>query len=103
MTTKKTRTVAKRLVRLGRLSLIKACWRALILSLLTRSEWKRAMMAPSYSKPCSVLWVIGEKDFHMMLSQILIAMKSDVPLDPIPYPLDNNSSIMIMMTAEKTN
>lgn len=103
MTIKKTKTVARRLVRLGRDSLRMADLNASILSLLIRSPWKRAMTAPSYSKFWSILWVIGEKAFHMMFSQILMAMKREVPELPIPYPLESNSSIMIMITAEKTN
>jgi hypothetical protein len=48
-------------------------------------EWKRAIMAPSYSVPISVLVVIGEKAFQTMVSQILVAMKREIP-DPNPYP-----------------
>jgi len=48
--------------------------------------WKRATIAPSYSIPKSVLKVIGENDFHMMVSQILIAINNEIPLFPIPYP-----------------
>jgi len=95
--------VAKRLVRLGSESLKIADWRAAILSSLIKSPWKRAMTAPSYSNCYDTLWVIGEKAFHMMFSQMLMAMKSDVPELPIPYPLESNSSIMIMTTAENTN
>jgi len=43
------------------------------------------MMAPSYSVPISVLAVIGENAFHIMVSQMLVAMKSEIP-DPSPYP-----------------
>jgi len=50
---------------------------------LVRRKWKRAMMAPSNSAPCSVLIVIGEKDFHRMISQMLVAMKREIP-DPRP-------------------
>jgi len=48
-------------------------------------KWNKAMMAPSNSAPCSVLIVIGEKDFHRMISQMFVAMKSEIP-DPRPYP-----------------
>ncbi len=55
-------------------------------------EWNRPMIEPSYSIPLSVLKVIGEKVFQTMLSQILMAMKREIPEFPRPYPLDNNSS-----------
>jgi hypothetical protein len=32
-----------------------------------------------------------------------MAINNDVPELPIPYPLDNNSSIIIITTAENTN
>jgi len=54
------------------------------------------MIAPSYSVPASVLRVIGEKDFHTMVSQTLVAMNKEIP-DPSPYPLDNISSNKMMM------
>jgi len=47
------------------------------------SIWNKATMAPSYSFPASVLVVIGEKAFHTMVSQILVAIKREIP-DPIP-------------------
>jgi len=43
------------------------------------------MTAPSYSVPISVLAVMGEKAFQTIVSQILVAMKSEIP-DPSPYP-----------------
>lgn len=88
---------------LGRFSLNIAYCSAVILSLLINKEWNKETTAPSYSNPYSVLWVMGEKDFHMILSQMLIAMNNDVPEFPIPYPFDNNSSIMIIKTVENTN
>lgn len=95
--------MAIRLVRLGKLSLIRAYYNAVNLSDRTNNPWKREMMAPSYSRPYSVLWVMGEKDFHMMFSQMLMAIKREVPDVPTPYPLDRSSSIMIITTAENTN
>lgn len=87
----------------GKLSLKIAYCSAVILSLLINSEWNKETIAPSYSNPYSVLWVIGENDFHMILSQMLIAMNKEVPEFPIPYPFDKSSSIMIIKTVEKTN
>ena len=46
---------------------------------LVRKEWKRAITAPSNSVSCSVLIVIGEKLFQRMLSQMLVAMKREIP------------------------
>ena len=40
----------------------------------------RAMTAPSNSGPRPVLMVVGENAFQMILSQTLVAMKSDIPL-----------------------
>lgn len=65
-------------------------------------EWNNDTMAPSYSVPYSVLVVIGEKAFHNMVSQMLVAMKSEIPL-PNPYPLLNISSNIIMMYPAKVN
>ena len=53
------------------------------MSLLVIKRWNKATTAPSYSVPDSVLVVIGEKDFHTMVSQMLVAMKREIP-DPIP-------------------
>jgi len=43
------------------------------------------MIDPSNSIPLSVLMVIGEKHFQIMVSQILVAMNKEIP-DPRPYP-----------------
>jgi len=43
-------------------------------------KWKRAIIAPSNSAPYSVLIVTGEKLFHKIISQMLVAMKSEIPL-----------------------
>jgi len=51
-----------------------------ILSYLVIKEWKRAIMAPSYSVPISVLVVIGEKAFQTIVSHILVAIKREIPL-----------------------
>jgi hypothetical protein len=56
-----------------------------ILSDLVTKEWKSAITAPSYSVPISVLVVMGEKAFHKIVSQTLVAMKREIPL-PNPYP-----------------
>jgi len=42
------------------------------------------MIDPSYSSPKSVLITKGEKLFHKMLSQILMAMNNEIPEFPIP-------------------
>jgi len=56
------------------------------------NKWNKAITAPSYSKPFSVFYVIGENDFQAIFSQILIAMNKEIP-DPLnPYPFDINSS-----------
>jgi len=54
------------------------------------------MMAPSYSIPPSVFIVIGDKDFHTIVSQTLTAINNEIP-DPKPYPFDNISSKRIIM------
>jgi len=41
------------------------------------------MTEPSNSVPCSLVIVIGEKDFHKMFSQMFVAINKDIP-DPIP-------------------
>ena len=51
--------------------------------LFVRRKWNKAMTAPSNSVPYSVLIVIGEKLFHRIFSQMLVAMKSEIP-DPNP-------------------
>lgn len=42
------------------------------------------MMAPSNSVPLPVLIVVGENAFQMIVSQMLVAMKREMP-DPSPY------------------
>jgi len=70
-----------------------------ILSDLVIKEWKRAITAPSYSFPISVLTEMGEKAFQTMVSQILVAMNREIP-DPSPYPFYNiSSSRMIIYPA----
>jgi len=49
------------------------------------------MTAPSYSVPASVFKVIGENDFHKIVSQTLVAINNEIP-EPNPYPFDNISS-----------
>lgn len=60
------------------------------------------MMAPSNSVPWSVLIVTGEKLFHRMVSQMLVAMKREIP-DPNPYPFYNNSSSISTMKPAMNN
>lgn len=55
----------------------------LALSCLVAKRWKRAMTAPSNSVPRPVFTVAGEKAFHTMVSQMLVAMKREMP-DPRP-------------------
>lgn len=43
------------------------------------------MTAPSNSVPRPVLTVAGENAFQTIVSQILVAIKSEIP-DPRPYP-----------------
>jgi len=59
-----------------------------------------AMMAPSNSVPRPVLMVVGEKDFQMMLSHTLVAMKSEIA-EPRPYPFWRSSSRQMTMMPEK--
>lgn len=65
--------------------------------------WKSAMMEPSYSSPKSVFVTSGEKVFQMIVSQILMAMKSEIPEFPSPYPLLKSSSRSITTTPAKVN
>lgn len=41
--------------------------------------------------PLPVLTVAGLKDFQTIVSQMLVAMKREIP-EPRPYPFCNNSS-----------
>ena len=47
---------------------------------LVNKKWKSAIIAPSNSAPYSVLIVMGEKLFHRIISQMFVAMKSEIPL-----------------------
>lgn len=49
-------------------------------------RWNSAMMAPSNSVPRPVLMVVGENAFQMMVSQMFVAMKREIP-EPRPYLL----------------
>jgi hypothetical protein len=72
------------------------------LSARDTTRWKRATTAPSNSVPRPVLMVVGEKDFQTMVSQMLVAMKSEMP-EPRPYPFCRSSSrMMTMMPATKS-
>jgi hypothetical protein len=53
--------------------------------------WNKAIKAPSNSVPLPVLTVVGLNDFQTMLSQMLTAIKSEIP-DPKPYPFCKSSS-----------
>ena len=39
-----------------------------------KSKWKRETTAPSNSEPRPMLTVVGEKAFHMIDAQMLVAM-----------------------------
>jgi protein transport protein SEC61 subunit alpha len=56
---------------------------ALFHLLATRQDKVRAIIVLLISFPLSLLTVAGENDFHTMVSQILVAMKSEIP-DSIP-------------------
>jgi hypothetical protein len=60
------------------------------------------MIDPSNSVPCCVVIVIGENDFQIIFSQILVAMKREIPL-PSPYPLLSMSSSNRTIIPENTN
>jgi len=60
------------------------------------------MIAPSNSVPCSVLIVIGEKDFHRIFSQMFVAMNKLIP-EPNPYPFYSNSSKRMTITPAEHN
>lgn len=83
--------VAKRLARLGAFYLQQAWFNACNLFVLVNKKWNKAMIAPSNSAPYSVLIVIGEKLFHKMISQMFVAINSEIP-EPRPYPFWSNSS-----------
>jgi len=53
------------------------------LSTRVSSRWKSAITAPSNSAPRGPVTVYGEKAFQMMFSQMLVAMKSEMP-EPRP-------------------
>lgn len=46
--------------------------------------------------------MIGLKHFHKKVSQILVAIKSEIPL-PIPYPFEINSSSIIITIPENVS
>ena len=47
----------------------------LTLSCLVARRWNSVITAPSNSEPLLVFTVAGKKAFHMMVSQVLVAMK----------------------------
>lgn len=91
ITTSTTRTVASKLEMLGAFCLHKACQSAWNLFCLVNRKWKRAIIAPSNSAPCSVRIVIGEKLFQRIISQMFVAMNKETPL-PRPQPFCKSSS-----------
>lgn len=60
------------------------------------------MIAPSNSGPRPVLMVVGEKAFQTIDSQMLVAMKREIP-DPRPYPLVRSSSRRMTISAAATS
>ena len=80
MTTRTTMIVANKFERLGAFWRNSAWLKAYHKLFFVMPKWKRAMMAPSNSAPCSVLIVMGEKLFHKMISQMFVAMKREMPL-----------------------
>jgi len=78
------------------------CDRAEKVSFDVKSLWIAATIHPSNSVLPEVLTVIGLNDFQMMLSQMFVAIKREVPL-PNPYPLFNISSKRITITTDPTN
>ena len=83
MTTTKTKIVEMRFHTLGKLDRKNASRMAFNLLVRVISKWMRAMRAPSNSVPRPVLMVVGEKAFQMMDSQMLVAMKREMP-EPRP-------------------
>jgi len=65
-------------------------------------ECTKDIIDPSNSVPASVLTVIGENDLQKMFSQILEAMKSEIPW-PNPYPFYKRSSNKIQIIPATTN
>lgn len=87
----KTSIVDIRLTRLGALVLQNESYRAVETRSFVSKLCTRLTRDPSNSVPYYVVIVIGEKDFQIMFSQILVAMNSEIPL-PKPYPLLSMSS-----------
>lgn len=50
------------------------------------------MMAPSNSVPLPVLIVVGENAFQMIVSQMFVAMNSEMP-DPRPYLVEGGGGV----------
>ncbi len=83
MTIANTMTVANKLVKFGKLVRQKASFNALTLSLRVANKWKRAMIAPSNSVPLPALIVAGLNAFQTIVSQIFVAINSEIP-EPKP-------------------
>lgn len=67
-------------------------------------EWNSPITDPSYSSPKSVFINKGEKLFQAMLSQILIAIKREIPPpSPTPNPFEIISSNNMTTTPAKVN
>ena len=60
------------------------------------------MTAPSNSAPRAPVMVYGLKAFQMMLSQMLVAMKREIP-EPSPYPFCSSSSRQMTMMPAKNS
>ncbi len=59
----------------------------------------RAIIDPSNSVPYSDLIVMGLSDLQTMFSEMLTAIKRDIP-EPSPYPFCSMSSSRITMNPE---
>ena len=59
-------------------------------------------MAPSNSGPRPVFTVVGENAFHMIVSQMFVAINSEIP-EPRPYPFCRSSSSKMTIRAATTS
>ena len=50
---------------------------------MVAKRWKRATIAPSNSVPRPTLTVVGENAFQTIVSQMFVAIKSEIP-EPKP-------------------
>jgi len=96
------KTVARRLLIFGAVDRVEALNNAFILFLSVNSLWMMLTTAPSNSVRPSLRIVMGLKAFQRMFSQMLVAMKREMP-DPIPYPAWSISSSMMTTHPAKVN